>query len=128
MNHEPSVLMMREGAPTQPVDELVAIRRAENVIESVETPGLREASRLREELQVMIAENGRDAIALRTRPAEHLDVGGSSIDEISREPKAIPRRIKLDALEQALEGAPTALDVAHDPRAQRPISRGPMIP
>src|SRR5262249_19672208 len=65
-----------------------------------------------QEVQVVIAEDRGDAIALAERPAQDLGRAGSAVDDVPDQQEPIPRRRVADLLEESVKRRRAALDVA----------------
>ena len=63
----------------------------------------------RDQVEVVIAEDGDHVVLVRRRPVQHLQRGGAAIDEIAREPQDVLARREADARQQPLEGGEAAL-------------------
>ena len=63
----------------------------------------------------MIAQHDGEPPSVLMRPSQNIERGRPAIDEITDEPKGIPIRIPLNALEQTLERQPAAVHVTDSP-------------
>lgn len=112
MHHQPAALRDRERTPCKPVDEIVAIRCAEDVVEgvaAVRSPVTRGDG---EQMQIVIAEDRRRAFAHRGHLAQEGERRGPAVDEVADEPQAVALARKADEREEIAEFCVTALDIA----------------
>jgi hypothetical protein len=66
-------------------------------------------------MEIMIAQHDGQPPSVLIRPSQDFERGWPAIDEITDEPKGIPIRIPLNALEQSLERQPAAVYVTDCP-------------
>lgn len=112
VDHRVLAIDVHERAMAQPIDERVAIARGEHVVERVALLLRRDARDACEQVQVVVAEHGDHRVALRDRPAQHVERRGAAIDEIADEPELIARRRVAEVVEQPIEARLAALNVA----------------
>ena len=62
MHHQVAAIKMNQLAASQPIEQLITIRRIENLLDGVALAGLAHAFGNSEQMQVMIAEYDRRAI------------------------------------------------------------------
>ena len=104
---------MQQRPTPQPVEQVVAIGRRENLAERV--LGLElfaGGERGREQMQIVVPEDSDGRGAERLDPTQYVERPRAAIDEIADEPQTIARRIESDAVEQRLEFGGATLDVA----------------
>lgn len=118
MHHRVTSIEVHELAAAEPIEQLVAIGCVENGIDRVFAMGLADTFSDREQIEIVIAENGDGALAQAADEAQRLERLRTAIDEIADEPERVVRGIELETVEQAPELIVAALDVAYCVSAQ----------
>jgi len=109
-----------ERARRQPVEQHLAIRRGQNLIESVAATLRGAAARHREQVQIVIAERHRGGGVERTDPAQHAGRFRTAIHEVAHEPQLVAVGRVIQLIQQLAEFGIAALHVAD--RVQRHIT------
>ena len=104
---------MEQGLAAEPGEEVVAVGRAEDVVQGVATARpLARHQREREQMQVVIAQHRDGGRAERHDPAHDAERVRAAIDEVAGQPQAVARRVERAGREQGFELAQATLDVA----------------
>ena len=102
---------MHHFAVAQPVEQLVAVGRAQNRSQRVSAVRFDVAGGDHQQVQVVIAEHGDRARAEAFHEAQHRQRMRAAVDEIADQPQAVARRIEAALVEQTAQRRVTALDV-----------------
>ena len=98
-----------EGAAAQPVDELVAVRRLEDLPDGVLAVDLARSRGDGEQVQVMVAEDRLGPVAEAHHESERLEGLRPAVDEVAEKEKL---RVGGNLLEQPLKALEASLQVA----------------
>ena len=83
MDHQPAVIEMRERAGADPVEQLRAIRRGKDIVVGIGAMGFAQARRNRQQMDVVIAEDGGDPLTLIDYPAKRVERARAAIDQVA---------------------------------------------
>jgi CubicO group peptidase (beta-lactamase class C family) len=115
VHHRPADarVVVQEGPVAQPVEQLVAVACAEDVVERVGRPrAMPPVGREREQMQVVIAEHDLGGGTERAHVAEHLQRLRTAIDQIAHQPNFVVRRVEGELAQQRLQLDEAALHVS----------------
>ncbi len=112
VDQDEPVLGVQQRAVPQPVEQLVAIRRGQHLVERVALLGGRDPGGAGQQVQVVIAEHHRGGVTEVAGPAQHVERAWAAVDQIADQPQVIGPGPELDALEQPVEAGLAALQVA----------------
>ncbi len=112
MDHRPAAFDMEQRLRPQPGQQVVTIRRGEDVFERVFLVRLAVAFGLHHQMQVVIAEHHARRGSQRLDEAQHLERRRPAIDQVADEPGAVHGRIETDIVEKTAQRVVTALQVA----------------
>ena len=107
------VLRMQQALVAQPVQQFVAVRRVENLVQRIGAVQLRHAFRDGEQMQVVVAEHGDRAVAQRLDQPQHLQRTRSAVHQVADQPQPVCRRIETGILQQPRQFGITTLHIAH---------------
>ena len=96
----------------QPVEQGVAVRRSEHVLDGVFAVRLPHAMRGSQQVQVVVAEQAADRVPMELRASQHSGGGRAAVDQVAEEKHRIAAGRKVDGVEQAAQGAVAALHIA----------------
>jgi hypothetical protein len=97
----------------QPLQQRVAVRGLQNAGQRVASRGFAGAMCGRQQMQVVVAQQGAQGIAVRHASAQHGGGVGAPVDEIAQKVDGIPARRKTDQVEQTPQCAVATLDIAN---------------
>ena len=112
VHHQALALAHDERARREPVDEVGAIGRGEDVVERVAAMRRAVARGDGQQVQVVVAEHDLRRVAQRLHLAQDRERTGAAVDEVADEPQPVARRREPDQVEQLHELLVAALQVA----------------
>ncbi len=113
MNEKRARLRVGEGPRAQPVKQRVAIRRSKNFGQRVVVVLRPDAGGHRQQMQVVVAEQGDCAAAERPDEAQRIERPWPAVDQVTDEEQA---RRDRQSFEQLLQAVQATLHVADDPQ------------
>jgi len=99
-------------AASQPVEQVIPIRRGEHFPQRVVLAALDMALGERQQMQIVIAEHDHGAISEIAHEAHGRERGRAAVDQVADEPQVVVRTIEPEGLEQRLQFVEAALNVA----------------
>ncbi len=96
---------------TQPVQQLVSVRRGEDLVERALGGMLQIALGHRQEVEVVIAEHHHRLLTQIAHEAHHGERLWSAIDQIAHQPELIAGRVEAELIEQIQQLTLATLDI-----------------
>jgi len=112
MNQRIGAVDVHHRAPAQPVEQLVAVRRAEHIVEGIVLPPFDVALGERKQMQVMVAENDDSPLAELAHETQGRQGLGAAVDEVAHEPELVLRAVESRQREQGHQLVEATLNVA----------------
>ena len=102
---------MQQRQAAQPVEQFIAIRRREYILQRIVTPTARMARSHRQQVQIVITEHTLRCVAEIFYKTQYLQGLRPAIDQIADKPEPVCGRIKRNALQQRKQLIVAALHV-----------------
>jgi hypothetical protein len=109
---------MEQRTRANPVEQLVAIARLQDVLERVAATRRLEPFGDAQKVKVVIAEHDERRVPERLDEAQALERRRAAVHEIADEPQLVARRIERDRIDEPLQGPEAALQIADGVRRQ----------
>src|SRR5215210_2084572 len=106
-----AVLPMKQRTAAEPLQEIVAVRRGEELAERVAPLLGRHPPAASQEMQVVIAQHDHDPVLLLDGPAEDAERARTAVHQVSDQPEAVLPPVVLNAAQQTLKCVVTAVNV-----------------
>jgi len=112
VDHHVLAVDVQHRPEPQPVEQIVAVRCIEQIVEGVVGAPLRMAGGEREEVQIVVALHDDGALPEIAHEPHHGRRVRPAVHQVADEPEAVARARESDLAEQALERLEAGLDVA----------------
>src|SRR5690606_15856571 len=116
MNHQMSMFVMSQGLVSQPVQQLLCVRRSQQFLQGILLAGFTYPGSNCQTVNVVVAQHADGAIAQGPNQAQRTERVGATVDQVTREPEgslAVGRHVRM--AEQAVQGAAAALNITNRP-------------
>ena len=100
---------MEQRARAQPVEQIVPVRRGENVLQRVTFVNASESRSGDQQMQIVISKDRGCRVTERAHEAQRFERVRSAIDEVTDQPKAVMPGIETDQVEKLFKRLQTAL-------------------
>ena len=97
----------------QPVQQFVAVRRIQNLVERIALVHTSKAFGQRQQVQIVVAEHADGGITQISDGPQHGQRIRSAIDQIADKPQPVGCRVELDFIQQTQQGRVTSLKIAN---------------